>query len=134
DLAAHPATCTMAIWHHPRFSSGTHGDDLLVAPFWDALSAADADLIVNGHDHDYERFAPQTPSGALDVLGGIHEIVVGTGGAELRDFAAIKPTSVVRAAGTFGVLVLTLHAASYDWRFVPVPGSTFTDSGSANCH
>jgi len=134
DLAAHPATCTMAIWHHPRFSSGFHGDDLAVAPFWDALAAAHTDLIINGHDHDYERFAPQDPSGALDVADGIHEIIVGTGGAELRPFEAIKPNSVIRDAGTFGVLVLTLHASSYDWRFVPVAGSTFTDSGSANCH
>ena len=86
DLAAHPNECTLAYWHHPRFSSGIHGDDASVAPFWDALYQAGADVVLNGHDHDYERFAPQNPSGQADPTQGISEFVVGTGGAELRRF------------------------------------------------
>ena len=134
DLAAHPAACTLAIWHQPRFSSGYHRNDGAVAPFWDVLSAAHADLIVNGHDHDYERFAPQDPSGALDPSNGIREIVVGTGGAQLRPFEAVVPNREAASDVTHGVLVLNLHATSYDWRFNPIAGETFTDSGSANCH
>ena len=134
DLAAHPAECTLAIWHQPRFSSGLHGNDLTVAPFWDALYAAHADLIVNGHDHDYERFAPQDPQGRVDVAHGIREIVVGTGGAPLRPFVSVALNRESANATTHGVLVLSLHATSYDWRFVPVAGETFADSGSAPCH
>jgi hypothetical protein len=134
DLAAHPVACTLAIWHHPRFSSGAHGDNLDVEPFWTALSAAHADLIVNGHDHDYERFGPQDPSGRLDTSDGIREIVAGTGGAELRPFDVVKSNSELRIADTYGVLELMLHATSYDWRFVAVAGATVMDSGSASCH
>ncbi|MCP6768890.1 metallophosphoesterase, partial [Klebsiella pneumoniae] len=83
DLAASKARCTLAIWHKPRWSSGVHGDDRAMGSFWDALYAAGADVVVNGHDHDYERFAPQDPSGNLDRDRGILEFVVGTGGAEL---------------------------------------------------
>lgn len=134
DLAAHPAACTLAIWHQPRFSSGFHRDDTAVSPFWDVLAAAHADLIVNGHDHDYERFAPQDPSGRLDPVNGIREIVAGTGGATLRAFVTILPNREVASDTTQGVLVLTLHAGGYDWRFEPIAGETFTDSGSAACH
>jgi acid phosphatase type 7 len=134
DLADHPTVCTLAIWHHPRFSSGFHQNALAVAPFWALLSAAHADLIINGHDHDYERFAPQSPAGALDTVDGIREIVVGTGGAPLRRFGRLAANSEVENDSTHGVIVLTLHAASYDWRFVPVAGETFTDSGSSSCH
>ena len=86
DLAASTAACTLAIWHHPRFSSGDHGNDRGVAPFWDALYAAGADVVVNGHEHDYERFAPQDPAGSEDRARGLREFIVGTGGVELRDF------------------------------------------------
>ena len=134
DLKAHPALCTMAIWHHPRFSSGYHHNDLAVAPFWSLLSAAHADLVINGHDHDYERFAPQSPDGRADPSDGIREIVVGTGGAALRSFRQTEPNRQAASDDTHGVIVLTLHPASYDWRFVPVAGSTFTDSGSGICH
>ena len=134
DLAAHPAACTLAIWHQPRFSSGYHRDDLSVAPFWDVLAAAHADLVINGHDHDYERFAPQDPSGRLDPVNGIREIVVGTGGATLRPFATVLPNREVASDTTHGVIVLTLHAGGYDWWFEPDAGETFTDSGSAACH
>jgi hypothetical protein len=132
DLAAHPRACVAAYWHHPLFSSGRHGNDESVRPFWDVLHAAGAELVLNGHDHDYERFAPQTPSGQA-ATGGIREIVVGTGGAGLRPFEGARPNSQVRDAGTNGVLKLTLSAVGYRWDFVPTGGS-FTDTGTGVCH
>jgi len=136
DLKTHPVKCTLAYWHKPLFSSGAaHGNDPEIKPLWDALYAADADVVINGHDHDYERFAPQDPAGKLDSQRGIREFVVGTGGKNShRTFASPKPNSEVRQADTFGVLKLTLRAASYDWEFVPEAGKTFTDSGSGTCH
>ena len=136
DLNAHPAKCTLAYWHKPLFSSGAaHGNDPEVKPLWDALYAADADVVINGHDHDYERFAPQDASARLDQQRGIREFVVGTGGKNShRSFASPKPNSEVRQADTFGVLKLTLHATSYDWEFVPEADKTFTDFGSGTCH
>jgi hypothetical protein len=132
DLAAHPTMCTLAYWHHPRFSSGQHGSNTSYDAFWRALSAAGAELVLNGHDHDYERFAPQSPSGAADP-NGIQQFVVGTGGKNHYQFMSIQPNSVVRNPDTYGILKLTLHANSYDWQFVPEPGKTFTDSGTRNC-
>jgi acid phosphatase type 7 len=132
DLAGSRARCTLAIWHHPRFSSGGHGNGEEVAPLWNALMAAGADVVVNGHDHDYERFAPQTPRGRLDRSSGIREFVVGTGGAQLRRFRRIKPNSRVRLSA-HGVLRLTLHPSSYTWRFLPIDGS-IGDRGTTSCH
>ena len=133
DLAASDAACTIALWHQPRFSSGGHGNDAAVAPFWDALYAADADVVLNGHDHDYERFDPQDPSAAPDPVRGITEFVVGTGGGEPRAFEEIRPNSAVRATGVFGVLELTLGAGGWAYRFVATtPG--FTDEGTGTCH
>jgi len=129
DLAAHPRRCILAYWHHPRFSSGFHGNTTSVRPFWDALYAARADVVINGHDHDYERFSRQLPGGSRSTHG-IMEFVAGTGGGERRPFSAIRAHSVARDATAFGVLKLTLHASSYDWQFVPVAGGTFTDAGS----
>jgi hypothetical protein len=126
DLAANPRRCVLAYWHHPRFSSGEHGNSRKVRGFWTALYEAGADVIVNGHDHDYERFARQRPSGAA-ARDGIREFVVGTGGAERRAFARIRANSQVRNATTFGVLKLTLHRTSYDFEFIPQAGKTFTD-------
>ena len=134
DLAAHPAACTLAYWHHPRFSSGEHGDNIIVAPFWDILYAAGVDVVLNGHDHDYERFAPQTPAGVADPVTGIRQFVVGTGGKSHYAFTAIKPNSEVQNGDTFGVLKLTLHAQGYDWQFAPEAGRSFTDAGSGACH
>lgn len=135
DLAAHPAACTLAYWHKPLFSSGgAHGNDLTVKPLWDALYAANADVIVGGHDHDYERFAPQTPDGAADPKRGIREFVAGTGGKNHRPFTEPKPNSELRDSTAFGVLKLTLKPNSYDWQFIPEPGKSFTDSGSGACH
>ena len=133
DLAAHPARCTLAYWHQPRFSSGTHGSDPTYDAFWRALVAAHADVVLAGHDHDYERFAPQDADGRADPARGIREFVVGTGGRELRPFASVQPNSRVRSASTLGVLELTLGAGAYAWRFRPAVGS-FADSGSAPCH
>ena len=134
DLAANPNKCTLAYWHHALFSSGPHGNQTKMRAAWDALYAADADVVVNGHDHDYERFAPQDPNGGADPKRGIREFVVGTGGFSHYAFENIKPNSQARNADTYGVLRLTLNPTSYDWEFVPVAGKTFTDSGSDNCH
>lgn len=134
DLAAHHAACTLAYWHQPRFSSGMHHSDATYDALWRALYAAHADLVLNGHDHDYERFAPQTPDAKADPASGITEIVSGTGGRSHYKIGAIEPNSQVSNGTTYGVLALTLHADSFDWRFVPEPGSTFTDSGSRRCH
>ena len=133
DLAANSRVCTLAYWHKPRFSSGQHGNIAHVAPFWQALYDHGADVVLNGHDHTYERFAPQNPNGQADAARGLREFVVGTGGATLYSFPTIQPNSQVRNNTTWGVLKLTLHATSYDWQFVPIAGQTFTDSGTANC-
>ena len=133
DLAASRARCTVAIWNQPRFSSGEHGDDVDVEPFWQALYAAGADVIVNGHDHDYERFKPQTPAGEVGLEQGIREFVVGTGGTPLGTFGPSNPNSEIRVSVSQGVLKLTLHPQAYDWQFIPTTGS-FSDSGSAPCH
>ena len=133
DLAANPKTCTLAYWHKPRFSSGKHGNIPASQPLWQALYDYGADVVLNGHDHLYERFAPQNPSGQADATRGIREFVVGTGGAGLYTFPTIQPNSQVRNNTTHGVLKLTLHSTSYDWQFIPIAGKNFTDSGSANC-
>lgn len=134
DLAAHPTACTLAYWHSPRFSSGsTHGSSLLMQAIWQALYDFRADLVLTGHEHNYERFAPQDPLGNLDNARGIREFVVGTGGKSHYGFGTILPNSQARNSDTYGVLKLTLHSASYDWEFIPEAGKTFTDSGSASC-
>jgi len=130
DLAAHPAACTLAYFHHPLFSSSfTTGG---VRPLWQALYDFHADVVVSGHVHNYERFAPQNPAGRADP-GGIREFVVGTGGDSHASFSRVAPNSQVRNGSTYGVLKLTLHSGSYDWKFVPVAGKSFTDSGTARC-
>jgi acid phosphatase type 7 len=134
DLAANPKACTVAYWHHQLFSSGVHGNLTTIKPIWDALYAANVDVVVNGNQHVYERFAPQDPNGQANPERGIREFVVGTGGARLASFGTVQPNSEVRNNTTFGVLKLTLHPTSYDWKFVPVAGKTFTDSGTTSCH
>ncbi len=143
DLAAHPNACVLAYWHEPRFSSGEHGDASQMATIWNDLVAAHADVVLSGHNHDYERFDPigTTPAASSNTQnpvldpGGIREFVVGTGGKNHYPFAhGPLAGEVVRNADTFGVLELTLHPRSYDWRFLPEPGKTFTDSGTGNCH
>jgi len=135
DLAAHPAACTLAYWHRPLFSSDSaHGNDPTVKPLFQALYEANADVAVTGHDHDYERFAPQTPDGTADPARGIREFVVGTGGKNHRPFGSPKPNSELRDASAFGVLKLTLKPGAYEWQFIPEAGKSFTDSGSGACH
>jgi hypothetical protein len=136
DLAAHPAKCTLAYWHHPRFTSGGEGggNSTFMSPIFKDLYNANADLVLSGHDHDYERFAPQNPSAKLDRTLGIREFVVGSGGKSHHAWGALAANSEVRNNATFGVLRLTLHKASYDWQFVPESGASFTDSGSGSCH
>ena len=134
DLAVHPSTCTLAFWHHPLFTSGQEGDTTSVRPLWQDLYNAGVELILNGHDHDYERFLPQTPTGVSDPTKGIIEIVAGTGGASHTKPGTKQKNSVVFNNATFGVLMLTLAPTSFSWKFLPVSGGTFTDSGSAKCH
>lgn len=133
DLAANSNACTLAYWHVPLFSSGGRAS-AITQPFWKLLYDHNADLVLTGHDHIYERFAPQDPSGELDLTRGIREFVVGTGGANHTSITAIAPNSEVRNTDTFGVLKLTLHPSGYDWRFVHESIGSFTDSGSAPCH
>ena len=134
DLAAHPRKCTLAYWHHPRFSSGHHGNNPNTQAFWQTLDAAGADVVLAGHDHHYERFAPQTPQGKLDPDRGIRQFVVGTGGKNHYELDEIQPNSQVQNAETYGVLKLTLHPNSYDWRFISEAGKSFSDSGNSACH
>jgi hypothetical protein len=133
DLDASTAGCTLAIWHHPRFSSGEHGNDTSVWPFWDALYRAGADVVINGHDHDYERFGPQDPAGREDKAAGIRQFVVGTGGAVLRRFPTVAAHSEKRISDSLGVIRLVLHPTSYDWSFLDVGGAV-GDSGNGDCH
>jgi acid phosphatase type 7 len=133
DLQTHTNFCTLAFWHIPLFSSGGRANHNSLA-FWQLLYDNNADLILSAHDHIYERFAPQTPSGTLDTTRGIREFIVGTGGANHTSIVSVAPNSEVRNADTFGVLELTLHPTSYDWNFVPEAGKTLTDSGSTACH
>ncbi len=124
DLAEHPAACTLAYWHHPRWSSGLHGSDATVAPLWRTLARAGADVVLAGHDHHYERFAP---------IDGIRSFVVGTGGRSHYPVLRRLPESRRYAWRSYGVLRLTLRPDGYDWRFLAVPGSPFRDRGSADC-
>ena len=133
DLARSGARCTLALFHHPRFSSGEHGSDESVAPFWDVLHAAGADLVLNGHEHDYERFAPQDPSARVDRERGITQLIVGTGGAPLREFKEHVANSRVRSSLAHGVISLRLQPSGWTFRFETVDG-TFTDEGAGACH
>ena len=134
DLAASKAVCTLAIFHHPRFSSGEHGNAPVLDAFWRPLYAAGVDVIVNGHDHDYERFAPQDPDGKADANRGIRQFVVGTGGTAPRGFQASVPNSEVRLSNSWGVLKFTLHDGSYDVEFIAADND-FRDRGTAEkCH
>jgi hypothetical protein len=131
DLSSSPTKCTIAYWHHPLFTSGPNGDNTEMRDFWRMLYAAGVDIILNGHDHLYERFAPQDPDGIPDPAHGIRQFTVGTGGAPLYDLVRIAPNSEVRLK-SFGVLKLTLSAETYQWEFIGVSGAG--DSGSGSCH
>ena len=133
DLAANPRTCVAAMWHHPRFSSGEHGNNADMADIWRTLQDAGAELALAGHDHSYERFGPQDASGRADERGLV-ELVVGTGGRDPYPFRSPEPNSLVRESPVFGVMRLELRPDGYDFEFLAVPGDDFTDSGSASCH
>ena len=133
DLAAHPATCTLVYWHEPRWSSGEHSDATQMATIWSDLVAAHVSVVLSGHNHDYERFAPLDVTGQPDP-NGVTEFVVGTGGKNHYAFVTGPLTAeVVRNDTSFGVIQMTLRPTSYSWDFVPAPTYTFHDSGSANC-
>ena len=133
DLAAHSNYCTLAFWHVPLFSSGGRASTA-VKTFWDALYRYGADVVLNGHDHTYERFAPQRPDSTRDDSRDIVDFVVRTGGANHTSFVTTTRNSQVRNAVTYGVLKLTLRSRSYEWKFVPEAGKTFSDSGTGSCH
>jgi hypothetical protein len=134
DLVGTRKRCILAYWHFPRFTSGGHhGNNLTVAPFWNALYAARADIVLSGHEHNYERFALQDPSGRATPRG-IRQFVVGTGGAGLLPFGSPKPNSQVRRSDRLGVLILTLHPASYRWRFISEDGKVLDRGGPVSCH
>ncbi len=135
DLAAHPSQCTLAFLHHPRFSSGQHGDDESLATLYRDLYQAGVDVVLAGHDHNYERFQPLDPEGNPDAAHGIRNFVVGTGGRSLRS-GTVKPRPITEAWNdeTLGVLMLRLEPGGYSWQFMPIEGGTYTDSGSAACH
>jgi len=134
DLAAHPNDCTLAYMHSPRWSSGEGGSSISVAPLIRALYAGKADVVLAGHSHVYERFAPQRPPGVLDTDRGLRAFVVGSGGKSHGNWKTIRANSEMRNNDTFGVLKLTLHATSYDWQFDSAAGGTFTDEGSDECN
>ena len=134
DLASHPATCILAYWHQPLFSSGgSYGGISAMQPLWKTLYSYNVDVVINGQEENYERFAPQDPKGRLDLTRGIRQFVVGTGGAAHSPFGIIQPHSEARSDDTFGVLKLTLNEGGYDWAFIPSGSGTFTDSGSGVC-
>lgn len=133
DLAGNRHTCILAFWHHPRFTSGYHGNDANTAVLWDMLYEAGASVVIAGHDHDYERFAPLNGKGQRDEKRGIRAFVVGTGGAKLYDFNFRTEVSEAWNANSWGVLKLELRVDGYDWEFMPAGGGTYRDAGSAKC-
>jgi acid phosphatase type 7 len=135
DLAASNAPCTLAYWHKPRWTSGSnHANDTTTQPLVQDLYNAGAEVLLAGHNHQYERFAPQNPSSQADSQFGMREFVVGTGGAPRYGFTTAQPNSQVRNNATWGVLQMTLHQGSYDWSFKPSQASSFTDDGTTACH
>jgi 3',5'-cyclic AMP phosphodiesterase CpdA len=134
DLKANSKACTLAFWHHPRFSSGLHGNNKALDIFWRDLYAARAELVLSGHDHDYERFAPQGLNDTVDLKQGIRQFVIGSGGKNLYPFKTVRANSEVRNNDTYGILKLTLQPQGYTWDYKPIPGSDFTDQGKATCH
>ena len=126
--------CTLAYWHHPRFASGLHGHDESIDAIWDLLYENGLDVVLSGHDHHYERFAPIDGDGHIDEERGIRQFIVGTGGGVQYPVLNRSEGTEVIDPDTYGVAKLTLHSDSYDWEFVPVEGESFTDSGSDICH
>jgi acid phosphatase type 7 len=133
ELALHPRRCVAAIFHTPRWSSGTNGSYADMQPFWEVLTAAGATLAISGHDHDYERFQPLNAAGQPDPGHGLTQFVVGTGGAGGGQFVHNAAYSAARKHDAIGVVKFTLKASSYRWKFVSIPSRPFRDSGSASC-
>ncbi len=133
ELSTRKSACTAVIWHRPLFSSGRNGDNADMRDVWRALYDANVDVVINGHDHTYERFAPQDPNGKPDPERGIRQFVVGTGGAMLYEFTHVRPNSEARGAA-WGVAMFTLNDGGYQWQFIPVDGASFTDAGAGTCH
>jgi 3',5'-cyclic AMP phosphodiesterase CpdA len=134
DLSQNRRFCTLAYFHHPRFSSGPHPTNLRAVDLWNALARGGVDVVISGHDHIYERFAPMTASRNVDQRAGMREFVVGTGGVSHYSIEKVASNSEVRNNTTFGVIRLVLHDRSYEWRFVPVRGGRFSDAGTGTCH
>jgi hypothetical protein len=134
ELTAHPTHCTLAFWHHPLISSGLMGNNPKMRDIFQALYEGGVDVVINGHDHVYERFAPQDAQGRADSERGIRVFIVGTGGASLQGFSTVRANSEVRQADVFGVIKLTLRVDAYTWEFIPIEGQTFRDSGEGKCH
>jgi hypothetical protein len=134
DLAAHSTQCTLAYWHHPRWDLYTKGDDATQAGLWNALYDYGADVVLDGHAHNYQRYSRLDKNGSRDDARGIRQFTVGTGGAPHSSSISLKPPAEVVDSDTFGVIKLRLRPGSYDWQFVPEAGKTFTDSGSERCH
>jgi hypothetical protein len=134
ELESSEAACTVAYWHSPLFSSGQHGNDPTVQALFTALYDDGAEVVINGHDHNYERFAPQDPQGTHDPVAGVRQFVVGTGGRGNREFGDLVPNSEARFIDTFGILKMSLYDNGYEWEFVPEDGSGFTDVGVEACH
>ncbi len=133
DLAASTKKCTLAYWHEPRFTAGSHDDDTSMTPFWDAFYASGVDVVLNGHSHTYERFAPSKPDGSVDAVNGIREFVVGTGGADMSQGGNTVATREFSDASNYGVLKMNLSATGYDWKFITSGGQTI-DPGTGTCH
>ncbi|MET8320594.1 DNRLRE domain-containing protein [Micromonospora sp. NPDC005189] len=135
DLAASSKPCTLAYWHHPLFtSSSNHAPSTSTRPLYQALYDNNADVVVWGHNHVYERFGPMNPAGGADSSRGMRSFVAGMGGAGHYSFGTIQPNSEARNSSAWGVLKFTLHSGTYDWQFVPVAGQTYSDSGTGSCH
>lgn len=134
DLAANPRRCTLAYWHRPYFTTGEIPAEVKLRNLFTILYKAGADVVISGHNHIYERFRPQNPDGVADSDRGIRYFVVGTGGAPLLPFGVKTPNLQVRQNKAHGVLKLTLYEDRYTWKFIPVAGKTFTDSGGSKCH
>jgi 3',5'-cyclic AMP phosphodiesterase CpdA len=135
DLASHSSLCTLAYWHHPRFTSGkTHGNNIAVGALWNALHEHNAEMVLSGHEHNYERFAPLDPGGNPEPARGVRQFVAGTGGRGLYPIETIKPGSEAHSDGVHGVLTLTLKRDSYSWKFLSVGSADPLDEGETACH
>jgi hypothetical protein len=134
DLSGNKRFCTLAYFHHPRFSSGPHHTSARAIDLWNTLARAGVDVVISGHDHIYERFAPMNANGKVDQNAGTREFVVGTGGVSHYSIERIAGNSEVRNNTTYGVIRFSLQSRSYEWQFVPVRGGRFSDNGAGRCH